>query len=1302
MLILQGGSAESEFRLKKRLAALQGLSTSVRAISGSFIYLIDGPASLPPKTQYVLEDLLGADSTSFYQQLDRQDIQIFVVPRIGTITPWSSKASDIFRRCSVEGISRVERGIRWHIQCDSMLDKNSILHLMHDPMTESVLLHPSELETVFKMVSQRPLKHIDILTTQEGILDSLNQEFGFALSQDEINYLIDGYRELRRNPTDAELMMFAQVNSEHCRHKIFNANWVIDGNAYDKSLFNMIRSTQDGIDNGTLVAYSDNAAIISGKGDCWLFADPTDRAYRYVNEPVHIVAKVETHNHPTAISPFAGAATGAGGEIRDEAATGQGGISKAGITGFSVSNLNIPGWRQPWECEPLNSPRGASALQIMLDAPIGAATFNNEFGRPNIGGYFRTLEVIPDLLAPYSRRGYHKPIMLAGGLGNVRERHVEKKAIPGGAQLVVLGGPAMLIGLGGGAASSLDSGGSSLAVDFASVQRGNAEMQRRCQEVINSCIALGASNPILSIHDVGAGGLCNAFPELVESAGRGAIFDMNAIPSDDPGMSPMEIWCNEAQERYVIAIAPDRLPDFEEICAREKCPNKVVGNATQERKLVVTNLKQQENMVDRGLSSVDLDLDFLFGEAPQRIMEVFSGPISNNPVDLSMITLDEAIERVLRLPAVADKSFLITINDRSVGGRVVRDPLVGPWQTPVADVGVTSASFVGKAGEAIAIGERPPIALFNPVASGRIAVGEAITNILAAGIDSLSDIKISANWMAATDHEMDGYDLFMTVKGITDDLCKYLGVSIPVGKDSLSMATRWMESEVEHEVVAPISLIVTAFAPVSDITKTLTPELEMTTESVLLFVDLSLGKTRLGGSALSQVFNQLWSDTPDIDSPRLLKNFSVALYSLITEGHVLAYHDRSDGGLFTAIAEMAFAARCGVAIYLQSSEPISELFNEELGVVLQIDATSVDRTFKILESYNIDNCAHIIGKPSKTNQDISIYSRDRLIYRNTCKTLHQAWSETAWRLQSLRDHSTCAKNEYDSILDWNNPGLNAVCDSRLTRLSPPVSYLSLGARPLIAILREQGVNGHLEMAAAFDAAGFSSVDVTMSELKDGIRTLDEFSGLVACGGFSYGDVLGAGAGWAKSILNDPNLRDMFESFFTRLDTFSFGVCNGCQMLSMLKDLIPGTEHWPAFTGNFSERFEARVVMVEILDSASVLFPGLSGSRLPIVVAHGEGRVSFKDDSDHDYLSHHRKIVMRYIDNWGSATTDYPFNPNGSVVGVTGFCSRDGRSTIVMPHPERVYRTATCSWHPSEWGDYTPWLEVFTNARKFCD
>ena len=1108
---------------------------------------------------------------------------------------------------------------------------------------------------------------------------------GLALSSDEIDYLLTSFEKLGRNPTDVELMMFAQANSEHCRHKIFNAEWTIDNVKQEHSLFKMIRQTHEANPGNVLSAYHDNAAVMAGFNGARFFTDPDNQQYGYHDEDIHILMKVETHNHPTAISPYSGAATGSGGEIRDEAATGRGAKPKAGLCGFAVSNLKIPGFEQAWETDNGKPDRIVSALDIMLEGPIGAAAYNNEFGRPALCGYFRTYEQRKNESLIY---GYHKPIMLAGGYGMIRESDVNKQDIPTGAKLIVLGGPAMLIGLGGGAASSMASGSSYASLDFASVQRDNAEMERRCQEVIDRCWALGDNNPIISIHDVGAGGLSNAMPELVSASDRGAELELREIPNDEPGMSPMGVWCNESQERYVLAIDAEQLERFTSLCKRERAPYAILGDATEREQLVLNDAHFNNQ-------AIDIPMSVLLGKMPSIQRDAQSETEQNPEFDTSSLDLQESIDRVLQLPAVASKSFLITIGDRSISGLVVRDQMVGPWQVPVADCAVTSSSYFDYIGEAMAIGERAPLALTNAAASGRMAIAEAIMNISAARILKLEDIALSANWMAACGESGQDAKLYATVAAVSV-LCKELGIAIPVGKDSLSMNTVWSVNNQQQKVTSPLSLNITAFARVADVRQSLTPQLQQDDDTILFYIDLANGKQRLAGSALSQVYEQFGSETPDLEDTTSLIGFFQALQVLNESDYILAYHDRSDGGLFVTLAEMAFAGHIGIDIDLEDTDNIiANLFNEELGAVIQIKKgheQSVKETF--MNAGINEKSLHSIGS---VNNDYTFRLKQGGIksLALSIHDLHKKWSSTSFQIQSLRDNPECAQQEFNDIGNKINSGL--FVDTKFELESNPLFFINTDAKPRMAVLREQGVNGQLEMAAAFDRAGFECVDVHMQDLIDGQIKLDSFNGLVACGGFSYGDVLGAGGGWAKSILYSDKVSNMFEKFFNRTDTFSLGVCNGCQMMSQLRDLIPGATSWPDFVRNQSEQFEARLVMVEIMESPSILFKDMTGSKIPVVVAHGEGRVSYK--------SKDLKLnaAMRYIDNSGVPTESYPHNPNGSINGLTGLTNDDGRVTIMMPHPERVFLRKQFSYLPSQWkNEYSPWMKMFLNARQWLN
>jgi phosphoribosylformylglycinamidine synthase len=1296
MLQIAGAPALSGFRIAKLLARLQKLEPQVRGLESRFIHFVDITRPLRSAEREVLGRLLtyGPRVESPPAAGDSGEA-LLVVPREGTISPWSSKATDIARVCGLDAVQRIERGILYSVRSAMPLGRERLGALapeLLDRMTEMVLFDGAEATRLFGHAKPKPLSRVSLDRGLES-LEEANRELGLALSPDEMEYLLTSFRKLGRAPSDVELMMFAQANSEHCRHKIFNAEWIIDGRKRDESLFAMIRYTHACNSRGVLSAYRDNAAVIEGSVGTRYFSDPHSHIYRGSVEPIDILMKVETHNHPTAISPFPGAATGSGGEIRDEGATGRGAKPKAGLTGFSVSNLRIPGYERPWERELGRPARIASALDIMIEGPIGAASFNNEFGRPAICGYFRTFEQQAAGDPAERVRGYHKPIMIAGGLGNIRREHVEKGEVPVGAKLVVLGGPAMLIGLGGGAASSVGSGASSADLDFASVQRGNAEIQRRAQEVIDACWELGDENPIVLIHDVGAGGLSNAVPEAVAHSHRGARVNLRAVPSAEPGMTPMEIWCNEAQERYVLAVEAGAVEKFATIAARERCPFAVIGDIDDSGVLVVNDPLFRDD-------SVNMPIDVLLGKPPRMTRDVRSIEPARRPFDPTAIDLREAVYRVLRLPAVADKTFLITIGDRTVGGLISRDPLVGPWQVPVSDVAVTLADHRGHAGEAMAMGERTPVAVINAPASGRLAVGEAITNILAAEIDSLAQIRLSANWMAACGEPGEDAALYETVRAVGKELCPALGIAIPVGKDSLSMKTSWREGDKSKSVVAPVSLIVSAFAPVKDVRRTLTPALQMDERPTSLWlIDLGGGRNRLGGSALAQVYGELGDVAPDLDEPRRLLDLAAVLSELRASNLILAYHDRSDGGLFATLAEMAFAGRCGLHIALPAAagSACAQLFSEELGVVLQIMADDEPRFLEILAKYGMAKAALYLGAPTtdmRLQMKIGSVELDE-----SWVDLRRAWSETSWRMRRLRDDPQCADEEFAAQTDAADPGLSVSLgfDPEEDIAAP---YIATGVRPAIAILREQGVNSNTETAAIFDRAGFTPHDVHMTDLLSGRRSLREFKGLVACGGFSYGDVLGAGEGWAKSILFHEAVREEFQRFFARPDTFSLGICNGCQMFAALQSIVPGTEHWPRFVRNRSEQYESRFTLVEILRSPSVLLDGMAGSVLPIAVAHGEGYAEFTSAQAAEACANSGHVAYRYVNHDRSVATKYPFNPNGSPFGIAALTNSDGRVTITMPHPERSSRYVQNSWRPRGAGEHSGWTRLFRNARKF--
>jgi phosphoribosylformylglycinamidine synthase len=1295
MLQISGPAALSAFRIAKLLDRLSALDDSVGAVATRFMHFVDVARPLASAEQDVLAALL-----SYGPQLpspDETGTCVLVVPRIGTISPWSSKASDIARVCGLASVRRIERGIAYWLRASRPLGGAPLARLataLHDRMTEDVLLDAGQATRLFEHAPARPLAQVS-LHAGRAALERADRELGLALSGDEMDYLLESFRHLGRDPTDVELMMFAQANSEHCRHKIFNAHWVIDGKPREESLFAMIRYTHARNPHGVLSAYVDNAAVIEGSPGARYFPDPASGIYRASREPIDILMKVETHNHPTAISPFPGAATGAGGEIRDEGATGRGAKPKAGLTGFSVSSLRIPGFERPWEPQFGAPARIASALEIMLEGPIGAASFNNEFGRPAICGYFRTLELHASADPPQRLRGYHKPIMIAGGLGNVRRAHVAKAEIPVGAQVVVLGGPAMLIGLGGGAASSVGSGSSSADLDFASVQRGNPEMQRRAQEVIDHCWSLGAANPILLIHDVGAGGLSNAVPEAVAHSARGARLDLRAIPSAEEGLSPLELWCNEAQERYVLVVAAAALPQLAAVCARERCPHALLGEINDSGRLTV-----RDPLFDT--TPVDMPLDVLLGKPPRLTRTVTSRASPGRPFDTTRIELREAAYRVLRLPAVADKTFLITIGDRTVGGLVSRDQLVGPWQVPVSDVAVTLTDYQGSAGEAMAMGERTPVALLNAPASGRLAVAEAITNILAADVGALTQIRLSANWMAACGEEGEDAALYATVQAVAKELCPQLGIAIPVGKDSLSMKTVWDDGPEKKSVVAPVSLIVSAFAPVADAGATLTAALQLDERpSSLWLIDLADGRNRLGGSALAQVYGELGDEPADLDAPERLTQLCAALAELRAGGMLRAYHDRSDGGLIATLLEMAFAGHCGLDISLPPARgaALAQLFAEEPGVVVQIMASDEPAFTDILAHHGLGTQALYLGAPvSQLQVQIRVGAT---LFDEPWRELRRAWSETSWRLRRLRDEPQCADEEFAALTAEDAGGLRVELSfDPAEDIAAP--YVARGVRPAVAILREQGVNSQTETAAAFEQAGFTAHDVHMTDLLSGRRSLGEFKGLVACGGFSYGDVLGAGEGWAKSILFHEPVREEFQRFFARRDSFALGLCNGCQMLAALKSLIPGTEHWPRFVQNRSEQYEARFVQVEIQRSPSVVLQGMAGSLLPIVVSHGEGRAEFASAAALAECEASGLVALRYVNGDRSPASTYPANPNGAPLGIAALANSDGRVTITMPHPERSFRYLQNSWRPRAARGYSGWMRLFRNARRFVD
>ena len=1298
MLILRGTPALSAFRHGKLLEQLTQKVPAVTGLYAEFAHFAEVTSALDSNEEQVLARLLQYGPSVPVQE--PQGRLFLVVPRFGTISPWSSKASDIARNCGLGKIQRLERGIAYYVAGElSAAEAELVAATLHDRMTQLVLAQMDEAQALFSHAQPKPLTVVDVIGGGRAALETANVELGLALAEDEIDYLVKSFGDLGRNPHDIELMMFAQANSEHCRHKIFNASWDIDGESQDKSLFGMIKNTYELHREGVLSAYKDNASVIEGFTAGRFFPQPGSHEYAAHQEPVHILMKVETHNHPTAIAPFPGASTGSGGEIRDEGATGRGSKPKAGLVGFTVSNLQIPGFEQPWE-KPYGKPeRIVSALDIMIEGPLGGAAFNNEFGRPNLTGYFRTFEQAIDTPHGEEVRGYHKPIMLAGGLGNIRAEHVQKGEISVGGKLIVLGGPAMLIGLGGGAASSMATGTSSADLDFASVQRENPEMERRCQEVIDRCWQMGDRNPIKFIHDVGAGGLSNALPELINDAGRGGRFELRNVPNDEPGMSPLEIWCNESQERYVLSVDAADLDTFREICERERCPFAVVGEATAEPQLTVSDSHFGNN-------AVDMPLNVLLGKAPRMHRSVSREAELGDDFAAAGLALDEAVERVLRHPAVASKNFLITIGDRSITGLVARDQLVGPWQVPVADCAVTATAFDVYTGEAMAVGERTPLALLDAPASGRMAIGETITNLAAASIDKLSEIKLSANWMAAAGHPGEDARLYETVKAVGMELCPALGITIPVGKDSMSMKTRWQDNGEDKSVTSPLSLIISGFARVNDIRRTLTPQLRLDKGATdLVLIDLGRGQNRMGGSILAQVYSQIGRSVPDVDDAEDLKAFFAVIQGLNSDGCLLAYHDRSDGGLLATVTEMAFAGHCGLELQLDALAHSREelgavLFNEELGAVIQVRQGDTAEVLAQFSAAGLGDCVAVIGQPLNGG-DIRLHWHGETVYSAERRILQRIWSETSYRIQRLRDNAECAEQEYDGLLEENNPGLSVKLAFDVNQ-DVAAPYIKKGVRPRMAILREQGVNGQTEMAAAFHRAGFAVVDVHMSDIIAGRASLEDFKGLVACGGFSYGDVLGAGGGWAKSVLFNNRARDNFSAFFERKDSFALGVCNGCQMLSNLVELIPGSEAWPRFVRNRSEQFEARVAMVQVQESASIFLQGMAGSRLPIAIAHGEGHAEYASEEALLQADLSGAVALRFVDNHGKVTETYPANPNGSPRGITGLTSRDGRVTIMMPHPERVFRAVQNSWRPDDWQEDAGWMRMFRNARVWVD
>jgi phosphoribosylformylglycinamidine synthase len=1322
LLHFEGGNALSAFRAQALLPRLQAVNPRIAAVHGRFVHWVVAQQPLSAAMRDSLEALLRYGPA---YQGPSSGVLIVVAPRLGTVSPWASKATDIAHNCGLQ-IKRVERVTEFVLTLKSGLLGGSkplttdelvaVAALLHDRMTESVLLTREDAQHLFDEQPPQALKHVDALGAGRGALQAANREFGLALSEDEIDYLLTSFQGLQRNPSDVELMMFAQANSEHCRHKIFNADFTIDGVRQDKSMFGMIRNTHALAPQHTVIAYSDNSSVMEGLAiERWLPQGFTNAPqYAAKRELAHVLMKVETHNHPTAISPFPGASTGAGGEIRDEGATGRGSKPKAGLTGFTVSNLHLPGTNEPWEQSPYGRPGHiASPLQIMVEGPLGGAAFNNEFGRPNLGGYFRVYEQDVGQGAQQQRRGYHKPIMIAGGLGSINASQTKKVEFAAGTLLIQLGGPGMRIGMGGSAASSMAAGVNAAELDFDSVQRGNPEIERRAQEVINHCWALGENNPILAIHDVGAGGISNAFPELVDGAGRGARFDLRAVPLEESGMAPKEIWCNESQERYVMAVAPDLLPLFKAMCERERCPFAIVGVATEAKDLVLEDGPGGEHVID-------MPMNVLLGKPPKMHREVQRVPITLPALNLSDVLLEKVAFDVLRHPTVASKRFLVTIGDRTVGGLNHRDQMVGPWQVPVADCAVTLADYSGFAGEAMAMGERTPLAALNAPASGRMAVAEAITNLLAAPIE-LPRVKLSCNWMAACSEPGEDAALYDTVKAVGMELCPALGISVPVGKDSLSMRTRWSEQGQDKQVTSPVSLIVTAFATLTDVRPTLTPQLQ-TGDATLVLIDLGQGKKRMGGSMLAQVLNQFGHEVPDVDDPTQIKALVSAINQLRGEGRLLAYHDRSDGGLWATVCEMAFAGHVGVSLNVDmlvtEGDGISDsraeygdsknwatqvgarrneltlqaLFNEEIGVVIQVPTAVRNEAMQTLREFGLSQHSHFIGKTNERGT-VEVWRDAKAVFSAPLRDLHQAWDEVSWRISQLRDNPACADAEHAAVGQPDDPGLHVHLTFEASERPSPALLLK---RPAMAILREQGVNSHVEMSYAMAQAGFDTFDVHMSDLQAGRARLDQFQAFVACGGFSYGDTLGAGEGWARSILFNPKLAEQFATFFNRPDVLALGVCNGCQMMAALSPIIPGASAWPQFTRNKSEQFEARLSLVEVLDSPSAFFTGMAGSRLPIAVAHGEGFADFSQRGDAKAV--HR--AMRFVDHHGKATEAYPLNPNGSPEGLTSVTTADGRFTALMPHPERVFRNVQMSWTNGDKNQHSPWMRMFINARRF--
>lgn len=1297
---LNGARALSDFRAARVLAALQRVSSNIEAVSGRFVHFVHASRELTKAEEERLASLLTYGDAA---EDVRADLAFMVVPRLGTISPWASKATDIVKNCGIEGVLRVERGTVYSLALKAPLTEEEAAQaagVLHDRMTESVVARDFSAENLFVELEGRPMATVALVEEGRPALERANVEMGLALSPDEIDYLTDAFTKIGRNPTDVELMMFAQANSEHCRHKIFNARWTVDGEEREETLFGMIRRTHKMAPQGTITAYADNAAIFEGAEVTRLYPRPGSgnefgRVFERKDEMTHTVFKVETHNHPTAISPFPGASTGSGGEIRDEGATGRGARPKAGLCGFTTSNLNLPELPQGFENDSdtvtgektdakYGAPsRIATPLSIMTEGPLGGAAFNNEFGRPNILGYFRTFEAN----IGGTRYGYHKPIMLAGGIGNIRDDQTKKDVPPAGSLLIVLGGPGMRIGLGGGAASSMTTGSNSEALDFDSVQRGNPEMERRAQEVIDRCWSMGDENPIIAIHDVGAGGLSNAMPELADLSGKGATFDLSKVPVEESGMSPLEIWCNESQERYVIALDAAKIDIFRDFCERERCPFAVLGTITEEADLKLTRPEETP--------AVDMPMEVLLGKAPRMHRDVAHVETKLSAFKSEGLDLAKAVTDVLRHPTVGSKSFLITIGDRSVGGLVSRDQMVGPWQVPVADCGVTTLGFETNRGEAMSMGERTPIAVIDAAAASRMAVGEALTNIAAADV-KLPEVKLSLNWMAACGAKGEDAKLFDAVKGASD-FCVALGISVPVGKDSLSMRTAWEDNGEKKSVTSPVSLIASAAAPVGDVTLTLTPELRKI-PSVLVLADLGCGRARMGGSILAQVAQRFGDTAPDCEDPAMLARFMGALRTLVNEGAVVAYHDRADGGLAATASEMMFASRLGVKLDLTSltkdADVFAALLNEELGGLMQVPAEKAARVAEVMREAGLASVCHFVGEVVDDDA-LTISANGAELARLDRADLQKAWTEVSWQIARGRDNPACADSEFARIERKEDTGLFAKTTFDVNEdVAAPM--ILTGVRPKIAILREQGVNSQTEMAAAFTRAGFDAYDVHMTDLLTGRADLAEFTGLACCGGFSYGDVLGAGGGWAKTILHNDRMVEMFRTFFNREDTFGLGICNGCQMMSHLRDLIPGASHWPEFVRNTSEQFEARLVNVEVLESPSIFFAGMAGSVMPVVNSHGEGRVQFLRPEDAALV----KAAARFVDPCGNPTEVYPYNPNGSKGGLTSVTTEDGRFTIMMPHPERSHRAQQLSWHPAEWTDASGWMRMFRNARKW--